>query len=78
MVSLPSVENDGFEDDWQNAIVMPDLIGHLLYRNSEIAIIGIARLDKNLTSFRFLPSGLRRRGGVISKSRFIRYAHGVI
>jgi len=36
MVSLPSVENDGFEDDWQNAIVMPDLIGHLLYRNSEI------------------------------------------
>ena len=31
MVSLPSVEND-----WQNAIVMPDLIGHLLYRNSEI------------------------------------------
>jgi hypothetical protein len=37
MVSLPSVENDGFEDDWQNAIVMPDLIGHLLYRNSEIA-----------------------------------------
>jgi hypothetical protein len=43
MVSLPSVENDGFEDDWQNAIVMPDLIGHLLYRNSEIAIIGKAR-----------------------------------